>query len=304
VSAIAALAVSALAGPAVPAFAAAARPAALGAAAPIAQVLRTGTLDLGWLELALAAVLVLATAVASLAFRLGMARGLLLAALRAAAQLAALGLVLRWVFTRDHPLVVLLLMLAMATLAGHEAVRRTRHRVRGGRGMAMLVVVATSMAVTAYATQVVLRVEPWHEPRYLIPILGMILGNTLNGISLGLDAVLAGLRRERVRVEGLLAHGATRALAARDVVRDAVRTGLVPVVNMMIAAGAISIPGMMTGQILAGEEPFSAARYQMFILFAIAGGTALGTVGVVLLAARLAFDERDRLRLDRIQRVE
>ena len=73
---------------------------------------------------------------------------------------------------------------------------------------------------------------------------------------------------------------------------------------MMIAAGAISIPGMMTGQILAGEEPFSAARYQMFILFAIAGGTAIGTVGVVLLSVRLVFDDRDRLRVDRIQALD
>jgi putative ABC transport system permease protein len=270
--------------------------------AAAAQAPRQGTIELGVLELALAALLVLATAAASLAFRLRMARSLLFAALRATAQLAVLGLVLRWVFERDHPAIILFLMFAMATLAGHEAVRRTRHRVRRGRPMAMLVVVATSMAVTAYATQVVLRVEPWHEPQYLIPILGMILGNTLNGISLGLDAVLAGFQRERVRVEGLLAHGAARAAASRDVVREAVRTGLVPVVNMMIAAGAISIPGMMTGQILAGEEPFSAARYQMFILFAIAGGTALGTVGVVLLAARLAFDDRERLRVDWIER--
>lgn len=262
------------------------------------------TIDLGAVELALAALLVLVTAAASLAFRLRMARDLLTAALRAAAQLTVLGLVLRWVFERESAPIVLLMMLAMALLAGHEAVRRTRHRIQGGRGMAMGVMVASSMAVTAFATQAILRVEPWHEPQYLIPILGMILGNTLNGISLGLDAVLAGFRRERVRVEGLLAHGAPRAVAARDVIRESVRTGLVPVVNMMVAAGAISIPGMMTGQILAGEEPFSAARYQMFILFAIAGGTAVGTVGVVLAAGRMAFDERDRLRVDRIERIE
>ena len=84
----------------------------------------------------------------------------------------------------------------------------------------------------------------------------------------------------------LLAHGATRREASRDVIRDAVRTGLVPVVNMMVAAGIVSIPGMMTGQILSGEDPFDAARYQIFILFLIAGGVALGTVGMVLAASR------------------
>ena len=168
----------------------------------------------------------------------------------------------------------------------------------------MGVMVTSSMAITAYATQLVLRVEPWYEPQYLIPILGMVLGNTLNGISLGLDASLAGFRDERARLECLLAHGASARRAARGVLRRAVRTGLIPVVNMMVAAGAISIPGMMTGQILAGEEPWSAARYQLFILFAIAGGTAAGTVGVVLWSLRLVFDERQRLRVDRIQALE
>lgn len=244
------------------------------------------------------------TAAASLLFRLNMARSLLLAALRATAQLSALGLLLGWVFELNNPALVLLVMLAMATLAGLEAVRRTRHRVRGGRAMATFVMTASSMAITAYVTQLVLRVDPWYTPQYLIPILGMILGNTLNGISLGLEAALSGFRTERGRIECLLAHGAMRDVAARDVVRGAVRTGLVPVVNMMVAAGAISIPGMMTGQILAGEDPFSAARYQMFILFAIAGGTAIGTVGVVLLSVRLVFDDRDRLRVDRIRALD
>jgi putative ABC transport system permease protein len=86
-------------------------------------------------------------------------------------------------------------------------------------------------------------------------------------------------------------------------VRDAVRTGMIPILNAMVAAGLISIPGMMTGQILAGQDPASAARYQMFILFSIAGGVALGTIGVVLAVARLVFDGRGRLRPERIRRV-
>jgi putative ABC transport system permease protein len=131
----------------------------------------------------------------------------------------------------------------------------------------------------------------------------MILGNALNGVSLGLETALAGFARDRERVELLLAHGATRREASRDVVRRAVRTGTIPILNSMIAAGLIAIPGMMTGQILSGEPPMSAARYQILILFCIAGAVALGTIGVVLVAERLVFDERDRLRAERIERV-
>ncbi len=161
----------------------------------------------------------------------------------------------------------------------------------------------TSMAVTLYGLTAVIRVDPWYTPQYAIPLLGMILGNTLTGISLGLETVLQGFSEQRERVELLLAHGGTKAEASRDIVRAAVRTGMIPILNSMIAAGMIHIPGMMTGQILAGQDPSSAARYQLFILFAIAGGVALGTMGVVLAARRLVFDDRDRLRVERIHRV-
>ena len=78
---------------------------------------------------------------------------------------------------------------------------------------------------------------------------------------------------------------------------------MIPILNSLVAVGIVSIPGMMTGQILAGNDPAGAARYQLFILFCIAAGVALGTVGAVLGATRLVFDERDRLRVDRIRRV-
>ena len=82
--------------------------------------------------------------------------------------------------------------------------------------------------------------------------------------------------------------------------QDALRTATLPIVNSMAVVGIVSIPGMMTGQILGGGDPGIAARYQLFILFAIASGTALGAVLVVLSARRLLFDDRERLRLDRL----
>ena len=201
-------------------------------------------------------------------------------------------------------MVIVSLMLFMASVAGIEAVRRTTRRVPRIYTASTLVMLASSMAVTLYGLLVVLGTDPWYDPRYAIPILGMMLGNTLNGISLGLETTLEGFDVERSHVELKLALGATRAEASRDVVRRAVRTGMIPILNSMIAVGIIAIPGMMTGQILGGEAPADAARYQIFILFSIAGGVALGTVGVVLAATRLVFDERDRLRTDRIRVVE
>ena len=118
-----------------------------------------------------------------------------------------------------------------------------------------------------------------------------------------LDTALEGFDRDRKQVELLLAHGATREQAAAPVVRRAVRTGTIPILNSMVAVGLVSIPGMMTGQMMAGEDPAAAARYQLLILFAITGGVAPGTMGVVLAITRLVFDERDRLRVDWVRKI-
>ena len=256
--------------------------------------------ELAPLQLALAAALVLVNALASWLLSLGLGRRLLVAAARTVVQLLLLGLVLEWVFAIGSPWAVLAVMVGMGIFAGVEAVRRSSRRAPGVYALSTTVMLTSSLLVAFYGLSAVVRIDPWWEPQYAIPILGMILGNTLNGISLGLDSVLDGFARGREQVEMLLAHGATRAEASRDIVRRAMRTGMIPILNAMVAAGVVSIPGMMTGQILAGEDPGLAARYQIFILFAIAGGVALGTLGVVLGSTRLVFDARDRLRAERI----
>lgn len=252
-------------------------------------------------DVALAALLILFAGGASTLFGLGLGKRLLVATVRSTIQLGLLGLVLGWTLSLDKPPLILLIMVGMATLAGIEAARRGKHRAPGLFRLSVGVMLVSSFTVTLFGTRAVLAVEPWYDPRYLIPVLGMVLGNSLNGIALGLDATLDGFRRNRAQVETLLAHGATRAQAAQPVAREAARVGLVPILNSMAAVGLISIPGMMTGQVLAGAPPAQAALYQLFILFCIAGAVALGTVAAVLGGVRLVFDERDRLRLDRLQ---
>jgi putative ABC transport system permease protein len=142
--------------------------------------------------------------------------------------------------------------------------------------------------------------DPWYDPRYAIPILGMILGNTMNGVSVGLDRLVSGAVVRRAAIEARLMLGATASEAMRGVSREAMRAGLIPTVNGMAAAGLVSLPGMMTGQILAGVEPVEAVKYQILIMFLIAGGTGLGLLAAVMAAARRLTDSRHRLRLDRL----
>ena len=145
--------------------------------------------------------------------------------------------------------------------------------------------------MAALALGVIVRVRPWYTPQYAIPLLGMILGNTLNGVSLGLDRLGSELTGTPRPGRGALALGATRWEAARPLVQQAVRTGLIPTINAMMVVGIVSLPGMMTGQILAGRQPGRGGEVPDRDHVPDRLGTALGTVSAVLLSYRRLFNE-------------
>jgi putative ABC transport system permease protein len=127
-----------------------------------------------------------------------------------------------------------------------------------------------------------------------------MFGNTMNGIALGLDRLTQTAWQSRTIIEGRLILGYNWRDAIGDIHRDSVRAGLIPIINAMAVAGVVSLPGMMTGQILAGARPMDAVNYQILIMFMIAAGTGFGTVVAVTFGARRLFDHRERLRLDRL----
>ncbi|HUT10783.1 MAG TPA: iron export ABC transporter permease subunit FetB [Thermoguttaceae bacterium] len=256
--------------------------------------MRTEYLELDFPQLAIAASLIVICSVISLVLQLGLQRRLLLAALRTVVQLLLVGLVLWWIFAPERSsLFVVGMMGAMTLIAGFAAVDRTGHRYRGIRLDSIISMWASSWLITAVALFAVVQVQrgeqPWYDPQYAIPLLGMILGNTLNGISLGLNRLGEELATKRRHVETLLALGATRWEAARGPIQEAIRTGMIPIINSMMVVGLVSLPGMMTGQLLAGVPPVQAVRYQIVIMFLIAAGTSLGTFSVVLLGYRRMF---------------
>ena len=157
--------------------------------------------------------------------------------------------------------------------------------------------------ITNLTTLGIIQVQPWYDPQYFIPLLGMVLGNTLTGISLGLDRFMESLVNQRQKIETLLALGATRWEATHEEIKAAIRTGMIPMINSMMVMGIVSLPGMMTGQILAGANPLDAVRYQIIIIFAIASATALGTLGVVLLAWQSLLNSSHQLCLDRLKKL-
>ncbi len=259
--------------------------------------------ELSTLDLCLAATLVVALAVLVAGARLGMARSLLVAAVRMAVQLSLVGLVLKALFGSGSPWWVALMASVMLLAAGREVAARQKRRLRGGWGFAIGTgaMFVSSFAVSVFGLAVLVRADPWWEPRYAVPVLGMLLGNTMTAVALSIDRLNAAAWDGREVIEARLLLGQTGREAISDMGREALRSGLIPVVNSMAAAGLVSLPGMMTGQILAGNEPSEAVRYQILIWLLIAAGCGFGMLLAVRLSVRRLFDERERLRLDRLR---
>jgi putative ABC transport system permease protein len=129
---------------------------------------------------------------------------------------------------------------------------------------------------------------------------GIILGNVLNGASLALDSMLGGVVAQKAAIEAQLALGTPFKHAIRQLIRTSVRRALLPTINQMSAAGLVTLPGIMTGQILAGMDPLEASKYQILLMFLLSGGSGLAAVAVVYLTAARLTDDRQRLRLDRL----
>ena len=256
---------------------------------------------ISYLDVAVAALLVLVAGLVSMGLRLGLERRLALASVRTVVQLLLVGYVLKVVFGAGHWYAVLGMSAVMIVAAARAAVRRPSRTFAGAFGQAFVTLLVTGLAVTFTVTAVIVRVEPWYQARYFIPLLGMILGNGLTGVSLGLDTLLTGLVDRRHQVEADLALGATAWEAARPQVQDAVRRGMIPIINAMMVVGLVSLPGMMTGQILAGADPLEAVKYQIVVMFMVAAATSLGTIGVVLLAFRRLFNDRHQLCLEGVR---
>ena len=253
-------------------------------------------------DLAIAAILVVLDGALSVALGLGLHRRLAIAASRMVLQLLLVGAILRSVFAIASPALTLAVIVTMVAIAGREVATRPEQRLArfgnyivGGAAVAVATFLTSILALTT-----ALRPHPWYDAHYAIPLAGIVLGNVLNAASLALDSLLGGVVRERAAIEARLALGATMRTAMGPLVREAMRRALLPIVNQMSAAGIVTLPGIMTGQILAGMDPMQAVKYQILLMFLLSGGSGLAAVAVALLAARRLTDPRQRLRLDRL----
>jgi len=181
---------------------------------------------------------------------------------RMLAQLLLVGYFLTYIFDTNNVLIVLTVLSVMVFAAGWIGLRPVKHRQVRLYPKALLALTAGGVTTLILVTQFVLNLVPWYRPNYLIPLAGMIFANAMNSVSLAADRLEAEIGRD-------VAYEQARSIAFRS--------SLIPITNSLFAVGLVSIPGMMTGQILSGISPLIAARYQIMVMCMVFGASGISS---------------------------
>ncbi|MDM5200564.1 iron export ABC transporter permease subunit FetB [Fictibacillus enclensis] len=222
---------------------------------------------------------------------------IIIGTLRMTIQLVLAGYILTYVFKHPHPLLTLFIFVLMEIFAIYNVFKRIKYDLSSS----LKKVIAVSMTVGTlvsllFFNYVVIQFSPWFEPRYVIPIAGMIIGNAMTGITLGVNHLVEGMNKQKRMVEAALMLGATPKAASKELVDRAFDSAILPTINSMVGMGIVFLPGMMTGQILSGITPLTAIEYQIAIMLGIAGSVSFSVILFVQYGYRTFFNERSQLK--------
>ncbi|MEW6661930.1 MAG: ABC transporter permease [Bacillota bacterium] len=232
-------------------------------------------------------------------FEIGKEKEVLLSTIRMTIQLVLVGYLLEYLFGHQNLLITLLLLVIMLGFAINNVFSRIKKRLKleFKRVISFSLIIGTCLSLFFFLL-VVVGIRPWYEVRYFIPIAGMIIGNSMTGITLGAERLLDGMHSRKDVIEGALMMGAKPYTAAKQVVIDAFTAAILPTINSMVGMGIVFLPGMMTGQILSGISPITAIEYQIAIMLGIVGSVTFSVFLLVFLGYRLFFNERCQLEIN------
>ena len=252
-------------------------------------------IELDFIDLVLALGIIGLAIALSLWQNLDLEGQLLFGAGRSLLQLLVVGYVLEIIFALNTSWSVLLILGIMTTIAAIVTRNRIGKKIPRLLPIVWLSLLASSALSVSYTVLLIIQPATWYEPQYLIPLAGMLLGNAMNGASLAGDRLVNAIKQNRLEVETHLCLGATPHQAITTYRQEAIRTGLIPTLNQMMVVGLVSLPGMFTGQVLAGSNPLNAASYQILILFAIVLTNLTSTVLVTEGLYRRFFNQDAQL---------
>ncbi|OPJ56593.1 ABC transporter permease [Clostridium chromiireducens] len=254
-------------------------------------------MDLSILQLSIAYIFVIMMLIIFKSRGIRREKQILIASTRMTLQLTIMGYILMFVFRNPSWWLTSLMIIVMISFAIYNSIKRVK--IKMSRELKTIIAFSLGLGSLLTATffiLVVLNVRPWFNPQYFIPISGMIVGNSMTGIALGANKLCSDFEDKRIEIENSLMLGASPLAATKEIVNNAFDNAILPTMNNMLTMGIVSLPGMMTGQILSGTFPLTAIKYQIGILLAILGSTAVSTVLFVTLGYRTFFTKDNRLK--------
>ncbi len=223
---------------------------------------------------------------------------IILSSIRMTLQLILTGYILVYLFDNSNPFLTIIVIGIMEIFAVHNIIKRVK--VNLSQKLKKIIAVSMVTGTTTsllYFIFVVINISPWYDPRYFIPIAGMLIGNSMTGISLGVSRLVDGMDSRKHLIESALMLGATPKMAAKEIVDTAFDSAILPTINSMVGMGIVFLPGMMTGQILSGVSPVTAIQYQIAIMLGILGSVALTVILFVQFGYKTFFNDQHQLEI-------
>ena len=243
-----------------------------------------GVVDIGYVELFSASALMLVAGLVSWKLELGQTRRIVVSSVRCFMQLLAAGFLLTYLFEFQIWWLVALVLAAMQI-----AVSRVKSRIPGLVPSVFVSLFVSSLVVGFIVVEGVVHADPWFNARQVVPIVGMIMGNAMAAVAVAIDRLFSDLDARASEMFSLTALGATPREAAAPSLKAAIGAGMTPVLANMSAAGIVTFPGMMTGQLLAGADPLSAAKYQIVVMLMLSAANTVAIVTACYMTYRKRF---------------
>lgn len=229
--------------------------------------------------------------------RLGLELPLAIATGRTVVQLLVVGYLLAVIFAWNNPIAVLGVLLVMLIVATVTARQRIGKKVPRLIPLVFGSMFFSTALILTYTNLLIIQPKIWYEPQYMIPLAGIVLGSAMNGAAIAGERLVSTISSSRLEIETHLSLGATPQQAVATYRKDAIRAGLIPILNQMMVVGVVTLPGMITGQLLSGVEPRDAASYQILIMFMLACANLTTTLLVTRGLAHQFFNTHAQLQL-------
>jgi putative ABC transport system permease protein len=250
------------------------------------------TVDISLTEVAASLALIALAIAVSFWRRAELEQDLAVAVLRSFAQLTAIGYVIQAIFDSDSLWLVAALLAVMVGFGAFTA--RSRAKAVPGALGPLVLALGAAAAVTLGLVLALGVFEA--EPRYLVPVGGMVIGNSMTAAAVALNRLADEVRGQAALIEAMLALGATSHEAARGLVTRSLRSGMIPLIDSTKTTGIVFFPGTMVGMLVAGAEPIDAVRLQLILLWVLLGSVSLAALISVSLGYRGFFTAAHQLR--------